>query len=397
MPEGIETRHENRCRRRESATARCNCTPSFRATAYDRRIGKQIKHPWTQDRDRAINERKDLVARIKNYESVASAPIFNVWVETFWLPGIRNGSILSDEGEPYKPAVARCYRSAVNKHLLSDPALKDKPLNAIRRKDVQALVDRMVAHGYAGWTVRNALNPLRAMYRYAIRREIVSNNPTVGLELPKRAKRLVVTEATGEKGEMVIRGVREVIQMIDVLPAAERGMFATAALAGLRRGELRALRVSHINLDTNEILVRLGWDDVEGEMGLKSASARRTVPITNALRPYLVAHLAALKRKTGSALAFPGPRGSGAIDADKYMDRCRAYWEEASIEPLGLHPARHTFASLMVASGANIKQISTIMGHADVSTTLDVYGHLLPGGTSEAAAKLNEYLDGELN
>ena len=52
--------------------------------------------------------------------------------------------------------------------------------------------------------------------------------------------------------------------------------------------------------------------------------------------------------------------------------------------PIGLHESRHTFASLMIAAGANAKSIATYMGHADIATTFDRYGHLMPGNEAEA-------------
>jgi hypothetical protein len=53
---------------------------------------------------------------------------------------------------------------------------------------------------------------------------------------------------------------------------------------------------------------------------------------------------------------------------------------------------RHTFASLMIAAGVNAKALSTFMGHATISITLDLYGHLMPGSEAEAAALLGDYV-----
>ena len=63
------------------------------------------------------------------------------------------------------------------------------------------------------------------------------------------------------------------------------------------------------------------------------------------------------------------------------------------LEPLTLHECRHTFASLMIAAGVNVKALSTYMGHSTVTLTLDRYGHLLPGNELEAASALDGYLD----
>lgn len=62
------------------------------------------------------------------------------------------------------------------------------------------------------------------------------------------------------------------------------------------------------------------------------------------------------------------------------------------IAPISLHECRHTFASLMIAAGGNAKALSTYMGHASITITLDRYGHLMPGNENEAAARLDTYL-----
>jgi integrase len=73
--------------------------------------------------------------------------------------------------------------------------------------------------------------------------------------------------------------------------------------------------------------------------------------------------------------------------------RSAAAWKEGELEPITLHEARHTFASLMIAAGVNAKALSTYMGHANIAITLDRYGHLMPGNEAEAATLLDGYLD----
>jgi integrase len=63
------------------------------------------------------------------------------------------------------------------------------------------------------------------------------------------------------------------------------------------------------------------------------------------------------------------------------------------IEPITLHEARHTFASLMIAAGVNAKALSTYMGHSSITITYDRYGHLMPGNEEEAADLLDAYLE----
>jgi len=73
--------------------------------------------------------------------------------------------------------------------------------------------------------------------------------------------------------------------------------------------------------------------------------------------------------------------------------RALAAWKAARLDPLGLHEARHTFASLLIAAGVNAKALSTYMGHASVTITYDRYGHLMPGNEEEAAGLADAYLE----
>jgi integrase len=70
----------------------------------------------------------------------------------------------------------------------------------------------------------------------------------------------------------------------------------------------------------------------------------------------------------------------------------RQPWIAADLRPLGFHEARHTFASIGIAAGLNAKTLSTYLGHATITITLDRYGHLMPGSEVEARALLDRYL-----
>ncbi len=414
MPAGIEVRHEERCRKtkikgRDEAAkearkkARCNCNPSYRAWVFDAATSKPVKRPWTKDEGRAKSERRDLEVRVEKDEVLVSAePVFTEWVQEVFLPGIASGAIHSDEGEPYKPSTERSYRSALTKHVVVAAEFKNKRFDQITQKDVRDFVARKMSEGpdnsdalYTAGAIHKIVNPMRAAFRYAIYHHLTTNNPLTDLKLPRAGKRVVVMKASGEKGEMVIRDADEVIEMIEVLPEHLRAMFATAALAGLRRGELRALRIRHIDFfsDVPTINVRLSMDQLKGEVTLKSNAGRRDVPIIEDLRPYLAAQVASLGLDARpDDKVFP-PLGKRVhMDPTDYLERCRVVWGEHDIAPLGLHDARHTFASLLIASGADMKQISSVMGHASIKVTYDIYGHLLPSSNADLYEKMNAFM-----
>ena len=107
------------------------------------------------------------------------------------------------------------------------------------------------------------------------------------------------------------------------------------------------------------------------------------------MRDYLAAHRASTYR--GHGLVF-GTTPSQPFTPSNVWRRARTAWRTAGLTAIGLHEARHTFASLMIAAGVNAKALCTYMGHASITTTFDLYGHLMPGNEDEAAAMLDEFL-----
>jgi integrase len=181
--------------------------------------------------------------------------------------------------------------------------------------------------------------------------------------------------------------------LIAAVPTEDRTVWATAMYAGLRRGELRALRVQALDLAAGVIRVERGYDAVEGEIELKSGAGRRKVPIPAVLRDYLTEHLARVGRD-GSERCF-GSTGEAPFDGQKLQARADKAWREAGLERITPHERRHTFASLMIAAGVNAKALQAFMGHSSITTTLDTYGHLMPGSEDEAANLLDAYLDAQ--
>jgi integrase len=207
-------------------------------------------------------------------------------------------------------------------------------------------------------------------------------NPTAGLQLPA---------VRGRRDR--IASVNEADKLLAVLPASDRALWSTAFFAGLRRGELMALDVNHV-FDTTDIAstiaVERSYDPVAGEyITPKSHAGTRRVPVTEELRGYLAAHHLGLGRRTG--LLF-GRTATRPFDDRALKVRAEKAWSEAGLTSITLHEARHTYASLLIAAGVNTKAISTYMGHASVTITLDCYGHLMPGNEAEAAELLDGYL-----
>jgi integrase len=376
MSTGIEARHANACASRRSG--RCSCTPTWQANVWDNRAKKRIRKTFPT-KTAAKRWRQDALVAVRQgtLQAARRATVRQVAAE--WLGDARRGVVTNRSGDRYKPSAIRAYDQALNLRVL--PALGDRQFAQVTRGELQRFADELVASGLAPSTVSCSLLPLRAMYKRAMSLDELSVNPTVGLSLPAirgRRDRIVPPE--------------QAAALIAALPTAhDRAFWGTALYAGLRRGELLALCWEDVDISTGHLRVERSWDISEGRaVAPKSREGRRTVPIAGRLRTLLAAHRLASTRTAGHVF---GETGVGVAAIGHLTARADAAWRAAGLERITPHEARHTYASLMIAAGVNAKALSTYMGHANISITLDRYGHLMPGNETEAASLLDAYLD----
>ncbi len=388
MAEGIRKRHSKGCSVRQGG--RCTCNAGWEASIYLAREKKKVRKTFPREGEARSWRADALVAataqclRTPSQITVEQA----AWL---WLEAARSGAVRDRSGHRYKPGTLREYGRALGLRVL--PEFGDTRLSELTRADLQDFVDQLLDRQLAASTIRNTMNPLQAIYRYAVRRELVAINPTREVDLPAaRGRRERITTAA------------EAARLIVALPGSDRPMWATAFYAGLRRGELQALRASDIDLGRSEIAVQRSWDQYEGPISPKSRAGIRTVPILAVLRD----HLDARALRSGSALVFG--RGTDEPFAPKAIaDRAKRAWAEANqdereaaeregrdpdpLQPLTFHECRHTFASLLIDAGVNPKAIQEFMGHATIEETFSRYGHLMPGARDQARQLVDAYLE----
>lgn len=377
MAEGIRKRHSKGCSAREGG--RCNCDGGWEASVYSPRDGRKLyktfprkseARSWRADAKRSLDRGALRASNGKTLQEAADA----------WLRAAERGDIRNRSGRPYKPSTLRGYRRSLRDRVL--PALGSRRLNAVTTLDLQTLVDAWLAEGQTPSTIRNSLKPLQAIYRRARSREGVPMNPTHDLELP-----------TPNPGEIQIVSPEVAARLIEAVPFDDRATWATALYAGLRYGELRALRWGAVDLDAATIRVRESWDPMEGSIDPKTRTSRRTTPIPSALRSLLRDRRERGEEVANDQLVFADNRGAPFHAASLYR-RADCAWAEAGLtERLRLHQARHTYASFMIAAGVNAKALSAFMGHSSIKVTFDLYGHLMPGAEAEAAALLDRFLN----
>ncbi len=353
----------------------------YRGTAFDKRAGRHLFGPWTSSLAEARSWRVDTQAKLQaGTLSAAQGPTVRQATELF-LDGISSGAIPNRSGRRYKPSVVTGYKRELTNRVL--PALGASLLARLTPAQVQVWTDSLIAEGLAPNTIRNVVTPLQALYSWALPRGHAHVNPCANLRLP-----------TGEQKRDRIATPTEAATLIAALPARDQAALGLAVYAGLRIGELVAIEWTAIDLDARTLRVVRAWDEKAHQYldAKTKAGQNRTVPIVGRLAILLTDHAVLMDHPT-SGLLFPGQDARRPLSQGRLRTRTADAWKDAGLEPIGFHEGRHTFASLMIDAGINAKAISTYMGHANISITLDRYGHLMPGNEADSRARLDAYLE----
>jgi integrase len=165
--------------------------------------------------------------------------------------------------------------------------------------------------------------------------------------------------------------------------ASEGRLIRFAALTGLRQHELFDLTDADVNGEDRSITVRTS----------KTAAGRRTIPLVREAR--LIVAEQRLARPKGCELVFPSPNGKH-WDKDNFNYRVlKPAVAAAQLRSthFTFHDLRHTFASLMVAAGTQPKTLQTLLGHADIRMTMNVYSHLYEGADLAAMEQFERFLE----
>jgi integrase len=348
----------------------------YRGTVYDRRVKRMIRGPWTYSFTEARGWRVNAMAKLEAGLLSADRGLTVREAADEFVTGMHAGRVRNRSGRPYKPSAIRGYERDLNNHI--GPTFGTRHLADLALPDVQRWADGLDG---APSTIRNAVNGLRALYGWALPRGMARINPTKGLRLP-----------SGGEARDRIASPDEADRLLAVLSEPERAIYATALYAGLRRGELMALRVADVDLDADVIHIdrdRGSYDPQAKTFGPpKSDAAARPVPIVARLRPLLVA---AVEGKPALALVFGRDANTPfSLELTTKRGRPARAWETAGLRRIGLHEARHTFASYLIAAQVavgrfNPKAIQKAMGHSSIQVTYDRYGKLFPGSDDRHA------------
>jgi integrase len=350
---------------------------SWEASAFDARSGKKLRRTFPT-LAAARSWRADALVAVRK-GSIKPAQRMTVQdASTALLDGMRDASIRTKGGSAYRATTIEQTERSLRRHVL--PELANIRVDRLDARTLREFADNMLAAKYDPGTVLSAMQPLRLILRRAVLDGQLASNPSRELGLPG-----------GKRREDVVTDPAHAQRLLEALEPSERVIYATAFYAGLRRGELRALRWRHVDLAGGSIRVEESASCREKAPGLvKTAAGRRTIPIIATLRDHLLEHRMRIGEPAPDAFVF----GAGAQPFASTTIRKRAAraWKAAGLQPTQFHAARHTFASILIAAGVNAKALTVYMGHASLATTHDLYGHMMRGSEDEAVALVDAYL-----
>ncbi|MEQ7124374.1 site-specific integrase [Actinopolymorpha sp. B11F2] len=274
-----------------------------------------------------------------------------------------------------KPRTRDGYRRLLDRRIL--PRWERVPMGKLAGL-VPDWITELGASNLSPTDIRQTVYVFSAVCQYGIRTGRLLANPVSGVKLPRpKPSRDRVFLSHAEVGKL----------------AAEAGSYGTLvrllAYTGLRWGEVIALRVRDVDLARRRLDVRRAFADLAGKLveGTPKSHQSRTVPLPPSLCEELL-HL--VDGRGRDALVFTSPRG-GPLRLTNFR---RSVWHPAvraaGLDGLTIHGMRHTAASLYISAGTPPKVVQQILGHASITITMDLYGHLYADEMDTWAARLDK-------
>lgn len=309
-------------------------------------------------------------------------------------PGILLGDWLNLWYQGYKKANLRpntqmSYERRIYQHII--PALGAIPLEKLTTGDIQKfytnlkkggrlLRTELYGEGLSDQTVRGIHTTLHAALDKALEEKLIFRNPSDGCKLPSAKPR-----------EMKVLTPEEIQRLL--IQAKEDGCYELLLLelaTGLRRGEICALKWDDLNFKTGVLKVERQVHRVKGELIVsqpKTKASNRSVvlpaPVLTVLKTY--------RKSTASQWMFPSPvKEDSPQDPAAVRKKLSAILKRAECKHIRFHDLRHTFATISLEHGMDVKTLSTIIGHVSSSTTLNIYAHVTDEMQRTAAAKIDQ-------
>jgi integrase len=301
-----------------------------------------------------------------------------------WLEDSKKGSV--------KRVTYEGYARQVRNHLV--PTLGWIKLRALTPAHLRGLYREKTETGLSARTVGYIHTTIHNALEQAVKDGLVPRNVADVVKPPQLCKEEIqpLTPAQTKSFLEAVGGHRF------------EALYVLAVTAGPRQGELLGLKWEDIALDRKLLQVKRTLSGTKGGEPIfsnpKTAKGRRSVKLTaravEALRRHRERQLEEREEVAGlwqnHGLVFPTRIGTPMSRHNLVARSFKPLLKRAGLPEIRFHDLRHTCATLMLAVGANPKVAQEMLGHANVTITLDTYSHLLPTMQNEVAEKVNELL-----
>lgn len=316
----------------------------------------------------------------------------DIWLKEYAKPHIR-------------PSTFKSYEEQIRLHI--KPFLGTIQLKKLQPGQVQKMYNERLANGKSDG--KGGLSPrsvqiihaaLHSALKQALKEGLVVRNVTEATKLPRREKR-----------EPRVLSIEEQNQFMDILDDDRLGVaFLLDLGTGLRVGELLGLRWQDVNLDDKVIRVKQAISRVRNEDGptktmlqfqsLKTEKSQRSIPMPDYIAAKLKQHKAKQNQerlRAGSGyqnldLVFCSELGQ-PVDPRNFTRKFYQLIAKAGLKRTNLHALRHTYATRLLEMNEHPKVVQELLGHSQISLTLDTYSHVLPELKQAAAQKLNSVFE----
>lgn len=196
-------------------------------------------------------------------------------------------------------------------------------------------------------------------------------------------------------GKWLDQWINEIIRFLH--QAKEEGYYELFLLelgTGMRRGEILALKWSDLNFATGELRIERQVYIIKAEVIISAPKTKASIR-TVILPPSLLKALGAYKKTVDSEWMFPSPKDNGRPrNPSSVRKRLQLILERAGCKKVRFHDLRHTFATMALEHGMDVKTLSATIGHVSSATTLDIYSHITDTMQRQAAVHIDRKIGG---